>query len=807
MCIDFLWYNGQHRFLLCWRLKMKIKSLFVVLPVLTVGMVLQAIDYSTWIYQTNSDTNSQPASTGGYSFAGGTFWSSKAKPSEGNSYYVPNTITNMSPNKNQSNSTYYFPGDALAIAGTFSMRTGSGKNVYYKELHFLDGAFGMWDSVGSITGGVKIIASESTPAIWRFNYSPTESKNYTVSIKSDISGPEGACVRLERKASTSKVKLTWAFTGDCSEYYGTLLIADTMSTIFDKLKELDFPGYLGAADGYVMKIGEHVCTNYAAHAGGILSVAATSGEQKIGRLKLKNGGMLKIPYAAGSTAVLALSALDVEPGAKLHLDGLTISDITTGDKPPVIPIFRLDAGIPVPDVSKLEIIPKVAGILPNFRLTNIVDESGRTDICVTWKEVVHRTSDDSSTDNSFLENEIKWSDGKTPEAGKDYLCQMKITLNSGSASFGGDSLSLGDSFFYFKGNRLTVADLHFLPGLTVDIYANSTTKIIDGGTLALHPGDDYTPRIRFFQGRTLRIDSELTGSGTIKLYNKTNETEPHGTFIPAALNTNYHGRVILQTYPQPASGQEPLTPNAATDSCMRMVIADGRNLGGEFTADENTFSAITITGQSLVKVTNSVSFVEPTRGIFIDNAARFNVSAGKTVAFKNTLTLSGELWKEGAGEMLFDGKVQFYADGISENPVIGTNVVRVKAGTVRVGSPDAADGIAFIFSKDSCLTVDASDDASGYGLCLKKPGSALSTEEADAKITVVASGFDRDADSIVCAIVTAASTTEAEAMSKKLHVRRPAGFGTAKLAIRTNDDGTATVTATIFKSGFTITVR
>ena len=782
------------------------KTIHSALFICAVGFSLHAVDYSTWIYQIKSDTTSQPSSTSGYSFAGGTFWSSGAKPTAGYSYYVPNAITNMSPNKNQSGD-YNFLGDALAVAGIFDMRTGSGKNVVYKELHFLDGALGLWSSVGSLKGSIKIVSSEISPAIWRFVYSPTENKTYTVSVKSDVSGAEGSCVRLERAASSFKVKLTWGFPGDWSEFFGTLLIADTMSTVFDELKTLNFPGFLGAADGYVLKIGEHCCVNYAAYTGGILSIASASGEMKAGKMKLKSGGELKMACVDGVTAVLALDSLDVEPGAKLNLEGLTLNDVTAGDKPMVIPVFRFAAGAVVPDVSGLEILPKIAGALPHYCFTNIVDESGRTDICVTWKKIVTKIDDDGSDNDSFSEANVEWSDGVSVSTGKDYLCMKKTSISSGSVAFRGDSLSLGDTFFYFKGSTFTASELHFLPGLTVDIYANNRTKIIDGGTLTIHPGDDDTPRIRFFQGKELRVDSEMAGSGTLKLYNKTNEEEPSGIFIPAALNTNYHGRVILQTYPQTASESLPQAPDASTGRCMCMIISDARNLGGEFTADDNTYSAITSIGQSLVEVTNSVTFSDPTRGIFIDNAARFRVSAGKTLTFKNTLTLGGELWKEGDGELLLDGRVQFYAGEILQDPVAGTNVVRVKAGSVRVGSAESADGLEFIFSKGSYLAVDASDNASGYGLCLKKSGSALRTEAEDAKITVSVIGYAQDADSIVCAIVTMASTAEANAVVDKFHVRRPTGFGTPKLSVRTNDDGSATVMSTIYQSGFSVIVR
>jgi hypothetical protein len=212
-----------------------------------------------------------------------------------------------------------------------------------------------------------------------------------------------------------------------------------------------------------------------------------------------------------------------------------------------------------------------------------------------------------------------------PHPGKDYLCTNNTTfLEYPDLDFKGDSIAFGGSYLYFKGGTMTVADLHLLPDLIVDFWAGSNTKTITGGKVTVWPGEDDT-MFRFYQHRTLKLESELAGEGNLLVRNKIPENDPYGTFIPSALNTGFRGRIILRTFPQAATDTKPAAPDADGNICMRMQISDARNLGGVFTADEDTYSAITVKGQSLVMLTDSVTFAEPTRGLFVDEAARFDV--------------------------------------------------------------------------------------------------------------------------------------------------------------------------------------
>lgn len=239
---------------------------------------------------------------------------------------------------------------------------------------------------------------------------------------------------------------------------------------------------------------------------------------------------------------------------------------------------------------------------------------------------------------------------------------------------------------------------------------------------------------------------------------------------------------------------------------MRMRIADARNLGGAFTADDNTYSAITIQNQSLVTLTDSVSFDEPTRGVFVKTSARFSVPRDETLTFASTLTLGGELWKEGAGTLALGGTVQFFDGAVRPDPVAGTNVVRVKAGLVRPVTTNGTDGIAFVFEDGAGLLLDASDDA-GYGLYLAKSGSGLTADSASGKVPVSWSNAPAGTTTVTCPVLTAATTADLDALAAKLALGRLPRRTLRAQTVRSNADGTVTLLATFESSGMTLLIR
>ena len=94
---------------------MKLKESIMLAVASIAVFAFAAGDYSTWIWQTQNDTNENPSSGAGYSFSGSAFWSDGQDPDPGKKYYVPAGIHHFSPNKG--NGPFNFDGDMLAVSG------------------------------------------------------------------------------------------------------------------------------------------------------------------------------------------------------------------------------------------------------------------------------------------------------------------------------------------------------------------------------------------------------------------------------------------------------------------------------------------------------------------------------------------------------------------------------------------------------------------------------------------------------------------------------------------------------------------
>ena len=156
---------------------------------------LVAADYSTWIRQTQDDTNAVPANVTGCSFWGSSFWSDGKDPDPGKSYYVPAGIHHFSPNKGDG--PFTFDGDMLAVSGVFHLKTASGKMFNYNNLILDDGALFTHDYPGSATGTVTIVSSRQNPSIISVNFA--YNNGTTFRTYADMVSESDACVRMENQ--------------------------------------------------------------------------------------------------------------------------------------------------------------------------------------------------------------------------------------------------------------------------------------------------------------------------------------------------------------------------------------------------------------------------------------------------------------------------------------------------------------------------------------------------------------------------------------------------------------------------------
>ena len=237
-------------------------------------------------------------------------------------------------------------------------------------------------------------------------------------------------------------------------------------------------------------------------------------------------------------------------------------------------------------------------------------------------------------------------------------------------------------------------------------------RIVDGATLSIGFADTC-PQFRF--------ESEVVGNGGLTWRQRTDGANYKATL--ENLNTNWHGRLTIQASPDKGS----YTYNT--------ILGDARNWGGEFLADADTYSAVTIASNTCVYVTNNVCFNEPTRGFLLRQKPQFRVQAGFTLTLSNQVTYAGVVTKSDAGVLELGGTARF-VDGQPETaPAATSNELVIAAGALKVSSATAVDGLDVSFAAGTKLVVGK--DCGFYNV---KSANPLTI--ADEKLSVEIAGFD-----------------------------------------------------------------
>jgi len=782
---------------------MKLVSSFLVM---LASLALQASgdDYSTWIYQTQSDTDANPSSTSGYSFGGGTFWSSKAKPAAGKNYYVPVGIQQYTPNKG--NGPFSFPGDCLAVAGEVRLKTGSGKTVSYPELRLLDGSYLWHDSVGILAGKLVVASSATNPAVIRANYQYSTSSAATFPVSASLASDADAWVILDNTKAKNCYRY---FSGDNSGFYGTMVLKDTYASFTSdhfasfpgtlayacaaKLTlPVGFPGTAAAIDGYTLNATSLNGERYAALSDGTL---AFNSARTFADLTIASNGVLSLAFAAGSAAVPTVTnSFFVAAGATVALSGLAVSDLTNMTSIALVRLAGVAAENP-PDVSGLALRTLACGLPRCASFAWTADGDDKV-LVASWRPVSMLVRAPASKANFFTNEAYKdyWSDGELPQSGRDYYIGGfgVITWELSAVNFAGDSLTFEDQQFYLTSASISAADMVINDLGSTTLYKDSSTW---SGGLTVLSGGLY---IRVYQSCWLYLRSTLSGTGTIRFSGTTTSTvaKPYGTVEISGTNTAYGGRIWINTPISAASGSKPATPDYANGYVTRCYISDGRNFGGPFTADSNSYKAIQVDNFSRVVCRNSVTLDEPTRGLFISLAAQFSVPAEATLTLNNPVTYNGELIKTGAGVLALGGTALFTDGDPASEPQATSNVVSVTAGSLKPLAAAATDGLDIRFSGEAGLVLPTTSETGLYGV---RTGSAVSASTETGKIptTFDTTGLDVEAPVFTFRLVTAADAETAAARAALLSLpRRVASHAFVSTSVAENEDGTYTAKAT-----------
>lgn len=795
---------------------MKLKMIFSVAAVSATAMLYSATtEKECTAYLTGSDSNKSS------SFNTAERWSDNAVPGPGSTNYVASGLTLIDSGGAGGVSVPY-PGDVLVLAGTFSGVASGSAIIVWPELRLQNGAKYRWQSFSHVDGKVVIESDASDPA--RFEMFHPGNINSTRLI-SKFCGTADSCFLLSRNSGNPAVPLPdlkWRIEGDWSEFYGTCRVC-VKSQIFFYNQQQEIPGTIIVEDG------GYWWFNYG------------DAQITVGTLELRDGANYWGKCSSdGRSAIaivtnkLTLGAVNIDFYNKWEYDGKAKSALPKCKHPntPVeIPLFKLTgaAAENVPDLTKATIPDFPAenriGEFPNLKALVCKDNGdGTKTICAKYYSTdtfirMIKANGSYKTDESAFNADganvaAYWDPAEvpTPETSGMVYAEKSITWTDNKTySFPSLQFTIAPAAnVYMQCTELTVEKIIFGGTGGLQKYSRSGTL---NAPVELSTNPSHTNTVSVYQKCTLTINGNISGSANLRITSPVPHHNPVGHTVLKGSNVDLHGAFMLTCASHPedtGSGTIiPKFPDLAKDMYLQLTVNRGDQFGGRYDGAD-AWKSIRINNYGCVNIADAdVVINEPTRGLFVDGGVQFNVPENLSLTLDIPVTYGGELLKKGAGKLVLGGEARFI-DGLAETmPQEGTNVLTLAAGSLKVISTNALNGVMVKFNKGTHLRLDAapaSSDMAAYGIINTRWNTPFVCAEDDGAIrvqlenTAAAESLDR----FSCAICTVAAEV---APTLRFKVPRVTNFF-CDIVNRENADGTVTVAAEYRRRGrIFITVR
>ncbi len=740
------------------------KLLMPAIAVLSLVFVASgdATEYSTWFQQANDNVDVYTSACW-VDPADGT--QTKVAATSGNSYYVPVGKIALTPNDSST-----FPGDALAVAGTLKLRKWNATHTI-NDLRLLAGAeLTHAGTYNYLAGNVKIEGTADSPA--KMNILFYGMKNH-FEYKANFSGGADNVVRTGSSSvnvTREQMKACYlGINGSWENFFGRWIIgSNTCAYLSGSAKT--FPGAISIERN------------------GLIYLPITSSFKNItvGDLDLGDGSMMEMMYLNdGSCCVVTVTnSLNIS-GSPLFICGRDIPYTN------ILHVLRLSgpAAQNAPDVSglKLELFGYDAGDLPDDAHAVLRDNGdGTKDVCFVWDDLVHMVTGNGSYDETksafYAGNESYWSTGVIPDSsftGKVYCAGRSIQWRKW-ADFSYPGMSL-----YTRGNifahvySLNLKEIIVLNELSLCTYSGPVATEIKA-PLKLN---GYQVHLRGREDRKMTLSGEVSGAGGLSV----SWDGAGGTKFSVdikGMNTNFAGSVHVYSRTNLYDAAN------GVDTAARLEFHDARNLGGVYSGT-NSWKALQVTGYSYVQCSGDIVLSEPTRGLFVDGGARFNVPSGKTLEIDYPVTYGGEFMKLGPGSLVLGCAAPGFAtNGVPyELPLAGTNVLTVAEGSLRVAATNAVNGLAVTFAAGTALAVDpcpADADLRAYGAINTKWSAPFANAQGGAiPVSFLERPFPDNAF-----FVTICTVSQAAAETLQFDVPATVQKRKCRVSQRANSDGT-----------------
>ena len=764
-------------------------------------------------YMTASDTGYNNSS-----FNHGAHWSDGNIPGEGSTNYVGAGFKVMDSYVNSG--TLYYPGDVLVLAGTFAGQTSGGATISWPELRLENGALYTWSSFHRVAGKVVVESDETAPAVLRMFYPG----NYNgATLAAQFFGGPDACLMLARNSGTPSVvlpDLRWTIAGDWSQFYGTCIVSNR-SQFVPYLANAVYPGTIVIDEG--------------GYWWGYYNFGSTT--VTVGTLDLRDGSHFwgKWNSSGGSSLTVVTNELKIGATEFAFWDTWTTTktpstfpNYTVGGNPVKIPLFKLTgaAAGKVPDLTRATIpdypAAKKSGEFP--RLKALVCEEngdGTKTISVKYYDddgiIIMNKGNGSykyaeSAFNPDNDASLYWSTGEIPTSetsGDVYASQSILWAGSNTYSYPDLTYTFA-STLYMQCDSLTAKKFIFATGSGINTYSHGKTKHMYGPIELM--ASNATHVISVFQNFSLNIHGDISGAGGIRVTSPSPHTSPVGYTTFTGSHAGMHGAFCVTCTANYDSSKGAILPDLANKRYVNVTVERGDQFGGEYWGD-NPWKSIWINNYGCIHMTAAdITVNEPTRALFVEGGAQFDVGEGRTCTLDIPITFGGELLKIGAGTLSLGGSARFIDGNPATEPLEGTNRLTIAAGSLRVTSTNAVNGVRVAFGEGTSLIVDpepADEGLADVGIVNTRWSEPFVSTRADGRIPVTFKTGSQTLESGVGSYSVALCTvpsSAAEGVRAMLKLLNVPHYRT-EVKPRTNDDGSVTLLAAFTRKGLAISFR
>lgn len=738
----------------------------LILLCLAASTAFAETDYSTWMRMKTADNKSTSYTRANWLYPDDL----EGTPITAADSTIKNFYANF--NLETPGATSTFPGEKLAITKTFSMTTASATHTV-ADLILLDGS--------TLKTSANVTHKGKTTVCGTVRYTTSTYLFRTWYINADFYSDADAVLNFgNNDASKTREYLlegtskeTVQVNGNWSNFAGTLNL--TQGTYYD------FPAAFSGLSG-TLAVAGNAYVNFA---------KKTSGEITLGGLRLEDASELMLDASKGSTVNFVISeALEIIGNPILTIKGTLTPKFLT-----FIDLFRLegDAAANPPDVSGVIVHMDATAGFPNDVKLSVVDgDNGAKLVRVV---PAHETAYIIKTGESFKPTGADlWRDGIVPSTDFDGdICVTNgVTVqfmdwanyNWPEATLYAQSIELKCYGVKFKkivlrpnsgtSKILSSAGPDWSRG-----YVNSVNCPLEivGGTFA----------VSGWWNHCIGFEGPISGTGTISASCSAQSGSSGLCSKYRADNTGFTGKFSLAGY----------NHDLSTVPANYFEFKNGDSLGGDYDGDDG-WKAIALTDYAYLKFTESSTLARPTRGLYFNGGAVFEVGSGKSLTISSPMTYAGEFVKNGAGSLVLGNAAPLFAesDVQQDTPVENKNRLTISAGSLEIVAAEAVNGLAVSFAEGTSLVVDpnATGDLLANGAVNVKWATPFATTAASGKIPVV---FKSENAPIEGASVAICTVTDTAAANLDFDVPENLGTRTVTTRWRPNDDGTQTFVADI----------